>query len=429
KQIPSERFEPYDKEKIQKNFDIKILEWTGKTLSDWFDNLRKYQLKKWQIVKKEAEAVVNMREPPKSNYYQKDKEDPENPEDQEEQYSQRATLEAHSSQAGGNYLARGGVGGSLVRRISASINNARARQTHENVNPDNFNLYRSFFLIIWEHFAPNSNIRERPRRRDPNPLNARLPPMYSRYGNRVCSVLLRCVRRVNNIAYSVLFEFTNNIHWSIFYSFDVNARDSGYIDRSGQVSELHFTLNEDALNGIPKTRMFFEYTPYIHDLIRNVHEAMVERGLHISSSKQQQGKIMEIVSELMLLTMYQLVTAESYTSGGILSSGALTMRQNIDSLGAIYPDNQLLNIALRHVDLIDCIQQEFRSHPRENFASDGFINHLQIDIGRAIAALATATGPAARPGGGKNINRYLTKINNIKEKLKLLKKNKVKNKV
>ena len=431
KQIPSERYEPYDKEKIQKKFDIKILEWTGKTLSDWFKNLRQVQPNMWLIVKKEADAVVNIRDLEKSY-----KETQASQASQDSQDSQAPT--AHNSLAtydGVNYLARGGVGGSLVRRISASINNARARQTHENVNPDNFNLYRSFFLIIWEHFAPNSNIRERPRRRDPTPLNARLPPMYSRYGNRVCSVLLRCVRRVNNIAYSVLFEFTNNIHWSIFYSFDVNARDSGYIDRSGQVSELHFTLNEDALNGIPKTRMFFEYTPYINDLIRNVHEAMVERGLHISSSKQQQGKIMEIVSELMLLTMYQLVTAESYTSGGILSSGALTMRQNIDSLGAIYPDNQLLNIALRHVDLIDCIQQEFRSHPRENFASDGFINHLQTDISRAITAVATTAAPAgaaagpAIPGGGKNINKYLTKINNIKERLKLLKKNKVKNKV
>jgi len=329
---------------------------------------------------------------------------------------------------GENYLAQGGVS-SIERRISASNNDAQAQQTRESADFANFNLHRSFFLIIWEHFAPNANIRERPRRYDTNPLNVRLPPMYSRAGNRVCSVLLRCVRRVNNIAYSVLFEFTNYIHWSIFYSFDVNARGGGYIDRSGQVSELHFTLNEDALNGIPKTRMFFEYTPYINDLICNVHKAMVERGLHIVSSKAEQVQIMEIVSKLMLLTMYQLVTAESYTSGSILSSGALTMRQNIDSLGAIYPDNQLLNIALRHVDLIDCIQQEFRSHPRENFASDGFINHLQIDIGRAIAALATATGPAARPGGGKNINRYLTKINNIKEKLKLLKKNKVKNKV
>ena len=97
-------------------------------------------------------------------------------------------------------------GAQLVRRISASINNARARQTRESESPDNFYLHRSFFLIIWEHFAPNSNIKERPRQYNTISLNVRLPPIY-RDGNRVCSLLLRCVRRGNNIAYSVLFEF------------------------------------------------------------------------------------------------------------------------------------------------------------------------------------------------------------------------------
>jgi hypothetical protein len=170
--------------------------------------------------------------------------------------------------------------------------------------------------------------------------------------------------------------------------------------------------------------MFFEYTDYINGLIP---DAVTNRiGQPVFSSKAEQVQIMEIVSELMLLTMYQLVTAVSYVSRGILSSDALNMRQNIDSVGDLYPENQLLNIVLRHVDLIDCIQQEFRRHPRVNFVSEGFINHLKTDISTAITAVTTATGPAAGRRGGKNINRYLTKINNIKERLKLLKKNKVK---
>ena len=141
--------------------------------------------------------------------------------------SERQTLE-RGGRGGGNYLARGGA--PVVRRISASLNNERARQTREkNADRYTFNLHRSFFLIIWEHFAPNSDIEGRPRQYDRRPLNIRLGPIY---GGRdrttfVCSVLLRCVPRedrgagTTNIAYSVLFEFTQYIHWSIFYSFDV----------------------------------------------------------------------------------------------------------------------------------------------------------------------------------------------------------------
>ena len=322
---------------------------------------------------------------------------------------------------GGNYLARGGA--PLVRRISASINDVRARQTREG-NP-NFNLHRYFFLIIWEHFAPNPNIRERPRRYDRRPLNVRLGPIYGgRDGTTfVCSILLRCVTRDNrgagttNIAYSVLFEFTQHIHWSIFYSFDAppHPRDA-HITNTGQVSELHFTLNEYSPPGggvIPKTRMFFEYTRYINEQIQ------IAIDTELSSNQQQVG-IMGIVSELMLLTMYQLATGQSYTTDHVFSAAALTMRQNIDSVGSIVDENELLNIALRHVDLIGCIQHEFTLVRTGAlvFPSHVFIDLLKRDILTAV-----------RPAGGKNINKYLTNINNIKERLKLLKKNKVKNKV
>ena len=132
---------------------------------------------------------------------------------------------------------------------------------------------------------------------------------------------------------------------------------------------------------------------------------------------------MGIVSELMLLTLYQLATAKSYTTDQVFDNAALTMRQNIDDLGWHLNENQLLNIVSKHVDLIDCIQQEFgRGIPSLYLPLEDFINHLKTDIHTAITS-------AAGLAGGKNINRYLTKINNIKEKLKLLKKNKVKNKV
>ena len=339
--------------------------------------------------------------------------------------SEAETLPHGNSLTGGKkYIARGGVGGGLVRRISASISNERARQTRE--WQPHYELHRSFFLIIWEHFAPNDDIRKRPREYKTRHFTMKLP-VYKTDGTFACFVLLRCVTRDNhpvasttNIAYSVLFEFTSYIHWSIFYSFEVDRGDAPSIN-TGQVSELHFTLNQyRPLGGgvIPKTRMFFEYTNYINGLIRPVHHGMAARprgGLHLVSSKEDQVPIMGIVSELMLLTMYQLATAKSYTTGDIFDNAALTMRQNIDSIGNLHDDNQLLKIALRHVDLIDCIQQEFGRHSL-SLPSEDFINHLKEDIKE------TQTG-------GKNINRYLTKINNIKEKLKLLKKNKVKNKV
>ena len=340
--------------------------------------------------------------------------------------SEAETLPHGNSLTGGKkYIARGGVGGGLVRRISASISNERARQTRE--GQPHYELHRSFFLIIWEHFAPNDDIRKRPREYKTRHFTIKLP-VYKTDGTFACFVLLRCVTRDNhpvagttNIAYSVLFEFTSYIHWSIFYSFEVDRGDAPSIN-TGQVSELHFTLNQYRPPGggvIPKTRMFFEYTDYINGLIRPVHDAMVveaRRARRIRVSfKTEQVPIMGIVSELMLLTMYQLATAKSYTTGNIFDNAALTMRQNIDSIGDLHDDNQLLKIALRHVDLIDCIQQEFGRHSL-SLPSEDFINHLKEDIKE------TQTG-------GKNINRYLTKINNIKEKLKLLKKNKVKNKV
>ena len=345
--------------------------------------------------------------------------------------SEAGTLTYDNSLTGGKkYIARGGVGGGLVRRISASISNERARQTRE--GQPHYESHRSFFLIIWEHFAPNDDIRKRPREYKTRHFTIKLP-VYKTDGKFACFVLLRCVTRDNhpvagttNIAYSVLFEFTSYIHWSIFYSFEVDRGDAPSIN-TGQVSELHFTLNQYRPPGggvIPKTRMFFEYTNYINGLIRPVHDTMVVGALRAGrirvSFKTEQVPIMGIVSELMLLTMYQLATAKSYTTGDIFDNAALTMRQNIDSIGnsvdiVDMSENQLLKIALRHVDLIDCIQQEFGRHSL-SLPSEDFINHLKEDIKE------TQTG-------GKNINRYLTKINNIKEKLKLLKKNKVKNKV
>ena len=84
--------------------------------------------------------------------------------------------------------------------------------------------------------------------------------------------------------YSVLFEFTNHIHWSIFYSFDVDP-GGRYIVESGQVSELHFTLNEYPPTGTPKTRMFFEYTNYINDLIiKEIEKIELKSKLQISSN-------------------------------------------------------------------------------------------------------------------------------------------------
>ena len=194
-----------------------------------------------------------------------------------------------------------------------------------------------------------------------------------------------------------------------------------HITNTGQVSELHFTLNEYSppVGGvIPKTRMFFEYTHYINGEIQRAMDAGPRDGAVGLSSNQQQVVIMGIVSELMLLTMYQLATAKSYTTDHVFSAAALTMRQHIDIVGENDPANTLLTIARRHADLIIRMQEEFTSRDSDlSFTSKFFIDHLIGDI-------MTIPG-----GGSKNINRYLTKINNIKEKLKLLKKNKVKNKV
>jgi len=312
-----------------------------------------------------------------------------------------------------NYLTRGGA--PIVRRISASLHDGRARQSRNDV-PE-FELHRKFFLLIWKHFAPDESTRKRPDASRHTHFNIRLPIYKDR--KLVCNVILRCVTRRNNIAYSILFEFTPYIHWSIFYSFDLPVSDLKPLQNL-QVSQFHFTLNEYHFNTrevTPKTRMFFEYTNYINGLIQKATEA------HLTDKIQQAG-IMEIVSELMLLTMYQLLTATSYATGEVFLHQSLIMRQNIDKVGQQTINDQMSNIALQHTILIECIQREFELQlPNVDFTSRHFIKDLIDDIKRIAAP------EAERQGGGKNINKYLTKINNIKEKLKLLKKNKVKNNV
>ena len=313
-----------------------------------------------------------------------------------------------------NYLTRGGA--KIVRRISASLHDGRARQSRKYDAPE-FELHRKFFLLIWKHFAPDESTRKRPDASRHTHFNIRLPIYKDR--KLICNVILRCVTRGNNIAYSILFEFTPYIHWSIFYSFDLPVSDLNPLQNL-QVSQFHFTLNEYHFNTgevTPKTRMFFEYTNYINSLIRKATEA------HLTD-KIQQARIMEIVSELMLLTMYQLLTATSYATGAVFLHQSLIMRQNIDKVGQQTINDQMSNIALQHTILIECIQREFKLQlPYVDFTSRDFIKDLIDDIKRIAAP------EAERQGGGKNINKYLTKINNIKEKLKLLKKNKVKNNV
>ena len=316
---------------------------------------------------------------------------------------------------GKNDLTLGGA--PIVRRISASLHDGRARQSRKYDAPE-FELHRKFFLLIWKHYAPDESTRKRPDASRHTHFNIKLPIYKDR--KLVCNVILRCVTRGNNIAYSILFEFTPYIHWSIFYSFDLLVGNLNPFQNL-QVSQFHFTLNEYHFNKgevTPKTRMFFEYTDFINGLIRKATEA------HLSDKIQQAG-IMEIVSELMLLTMYQLLTATSRATGEVFLHQSLIMRQNIDKVGQQTINDQMSNIALQHTILIECIQREFKLQPPSvDFTSIHFIKDLIEDIKRIAAP------EAERPGrGGKNINRYLTKINNIKEKLKLLKKNKVKNKV
>ena len=118
--------------------------------------------------------------------------------------------------------------------------------------------------------------------------------------------------------------------------------------------------------------------------------------------------------------MYQLVSGRSLSTGFIMDADFMGLRSVIDEAGFYFhAENELTNISRQHIDLVETIQYVLGS-------SDFGL----IDIIYYIRTLsAPAGGAAARLAGGKNINKYLTNINNIKERLKLLKKNKVKNKV
>ena len=288
---------------------------------------------------------------------------------------------------------KGGVGN--IRRYNTVSNHTGKNAFQSRGTPGHV----KFFWHIWNHFAPS-----RSRQIDPqHPLTGHPSgdnriyikmPIYHTDGRFICNILLRRNLNSGNTIYSVLFEFTNLIHWSIFYSHcDANVADY-------QVSQFHFTINPFSRS--PKKRIFFEYTSYID-----------------SQVNREEG-VMGVVSQLMIRAMYQLVSGRSRGTDFIMDADFMGLRTTIDEAGFnVSTNNQLTNIARQHIDLVYMIQHVLGG-------SDFGLNDIIHDI---LTLSAPAGGAAAGPAGGKNINRYLTKINNIKERLKLLKKNKVKNKV
>ena len=297
-----------------------------------------------------------------------------------------------------------GAGGSLRRNITVS-NHTGENAFQSRGTPGHV----TFFWHIWNHFAPTNYKHQDPPNSFNTPIREPYPPHHSggpkkiyikmpiyhhTDGRFICNILLRRNFKPGNIIYSVLFEFTNLIHWSIFYSHcdrDINVY---------QVSQFHITINP--FLGVQKTRIFFEYTPYING---EVH---------------YEQRVMGVVSQLMIRAMYQLVSGRSLSTGFIMDADFMGLRSVIDEAGFYFhAENELTNISRQHIDLVETIQYVLGS-------SDFGL----IDIIYYIRTLsAPAGGAAARLAGGKNINKYLTNINNIKERLKLLKKNKVKNKV
>ena len=80
-------------------------------------------------------------------------------------------------------------------------------------------------------------------------------------------------------------------------------------------------------------------------LIQKAIDAGPDRTTGLSSN-QQQVIIMEIVSELMLLTMYQLANCEElHDRPMFFSAAALTMRQHIDIVGATIPANIIVELS------------------------------------------------------------------------------------
>jgi hypothetical protein len=286
----------------------------------------------------------------------------------------------------------GGVG-SLRRNITVS-NHTGKNAFQSRGKPEHI----TFFWHIWNHFAP---IRYK-HPSGAHKIYIKMPIYHHSDGRFICNILLRRNFKPGNIIYSVLFEFTNLIHWSIFYSHR-NSDMNVY-----QVSQFHITINP--FRGVQKTRIFFEYTPYIDG---EVH---------------WEDRVMGVVSQLMIRTMYQLLSGRSLSTNFIMDADFMGLRSVIDEAGfLVKAENELTNISRQHIDLVEMIQHVLS----DNFGLNDIIDDIRTLSAPAGAAagLPAATGHARPGGGSKNINRYLTKINNIKEKLKLLKKNKVKNKV
>jgi len=291
--------------------------------------------------------------------------------------------------------------GGVIRRFATVSDNTGERAMQSRMVPEHV----EFFWHIWNHFAPSSYKHPDPRnsvrfslQNPPNPIYIKMPIYHHSNGMLICYILLRCNIKNGNVIYSVLFEFTNLIHWSIFYS-HCQSNMNNY-----QVSQFHITIN--AFMSTVKKRIFFEYTDYINNQI-----------------KYGERNVIGVVSQLMIRAMYQLVSGRSQSSNAIMDDDFMGLRTAMDDAGCfVNVANTLTNIAKQHIELVETIQYVLT----RTLNSDIFgLRNIIIDITSLLSSPAEST----RRGGGKNMNKYLNKINNIKEKLKLLKKDKVKNDV
>ena len=163
-------------------------------------------------------------------------------------------------------------------------------------------------------------------------------PIYHLLAGVLFNILLRRNFKPGNTIYSVLFEFTNLIHWSIFYSHcDVDMRVNY------QVSQFHITINP--FSGIQK-----------HVFSLNIH--------YIDGEVHEEERVMRVVSQLMIRAMYQLY-GRSRGSGFIMDADFMGLRSVIDEAGSnVSTHHQLTNIVDQHIDLVDMIQHVLTSNFR-----------------------------------------------------------------
>jgi len=294
----------------------------------------------------------------------------------------------------------GGAGDEDERRVFLPRNITAAFSANRDYNIYDDNITRDFFTHLWNYMSGNPYNLPLPRHNRDN-LD------HTRQINQILSVRFRrrntrTRRGIDSYTFSMIINISDILHWTIFFEITQDFT-------SWRFPRIHLTMSPWSDNDNYPHDIQHIYFPFTD----SIREAVVQGNLNGS---------LYVLARLMLGGAYNILTQGRGYLGNTYSQNFYDLHAELSNAERTYPIHNVYIISTLHNEFIGALQL-----PPEVIR---MLEPLRIAIdtlGRQAQERET------RAGGGKkykNINKNnecLIKINNIKENIKLLKKNKEKN--